>query len=190
MCDVLPNSTLAYFYCDFQDSAKQNLRGLLLSLLLHLSPQLDHDYTALSALYSKHGDGAQQPSEDTLRTAVKDMLKLAVQGRTYIVIDAVDECPNTSLPDSRNKILRFIEELAALPTNIHICVTSRPESDIEDTLRSLASCRLALHTENGQMFDIEHYVKSIITSDHQFRRWREADRIYAIETLVQKADGM
>lgn len=191
VCDAEPNSTLAYFYCDFRDPAKQNIRGLLSSLLLQLSLRLDPDGSALSTLYTAHDHGSRQPTEDTLRKAVKGMLELSHQGPVYIVIDAVDECPNsTPIPDHRAEILNLIEELVALPTNVHVCITSRPESDIASILQPLASTSLALHAEDGQALDIKHYIESIIRSDIKFGCWREEVKLHAIETLVNKADGM
>ncbi|OCH90561.1 hypothetical protein OBBRIDRAFT_793226 [Obba rivulosa] len=36
-----PNSTYVFFYCDFRESAKQNVRGKLSSLPIQLSAQSD-----------------------------------------------------------------------------------------------------------------------------------------------------
>jgi hypothetical protein len=61
-----------------------------------------------------------------------DMLRLEGQPAIYIIVDALDECPNTSgMPTPREKVLEFLEDLvdSQLP-NVHICVTSRPEFDI------------------------------------------------------------
>jgi len=58
----------------------------------------------------------------------------------YLIVDALDECPNTSArPSPREELLVLVEELvhAQLP-NLRICVTSRLEADIKTVLGPLA----------------------------------------------------
>ena len=54
------------------------------------------------------------------------------QGPIYIIVDAVDECPNfLGRPSARDDVLELIEELVDLKLpNLHLCVASRPEMDI------------------------------------------------------------
>jgi hypothetical protein len=77
------------------------------------------------------------------------MLTLPDQGPVYLILDALDECPNTSgVPSSREQVLDLVKELVDLRLpSLHICVTSRPEVDIQDTLASLAPIR-SLFTMN------------------------------------------
>jgi hypothetical protein len=74
--------------------------------------------------------------------------------------------------------------------NLHICVTSRPEIDIQSTFEPLTPLRISLHNQTGQKKDIVNYVRSVVSSDPMMRRWREEDRILVIETLAERADGM
>ena len=87
-------AALAFFYFDFRDIGKQDARSLLSSLLVQLCHESDKFSEILSSHYSTHGDGTRQPSEGTLLGCLKDMLKLRGQGELYIVVDALDECPN------------------------------------------------------------------------------------------------
>ena len=111
---------------------------------------------------------------------------------TYIILDAVDECPNTSgIPAPREQVLELVGDLMDLGLqNLHLCVTSRPEIDISVALEPLASGQLSLHDQPGQKRDIEQYVRAVVQSDTRMRRWREDDRNLVIETLSEKADGM
>ncbi|KAH9958496.1 hypothetical protein BC827DRAFT_1220010, partial [Russula dissimulans] len=59
-------STLAIFYFDFRDAAKQDARSLLSSLLVQLCDQSDNSSQVLFSLYTTHTDGSRQPSEDAL----------------------------------------------------------------------------------------------------------------------------
>ena len=95
-------ASLAFFYCDFKDDQKRDRRPLLSSLLVQLCDQSDAYYTVLSEFYSAHYRGSQDPSDDALLQCLKSMLRLPGQAPIYIVIDAIDECLNTtSVPSPR-----------------------------------------------------------------------------------------
>jgi len=185
-------ASMAYFYFDFRDADKQNRRNLLLSILSQLSAQSDPCFDVLFPLYSKHGNGAQKPGDGVLTQCLKEMLQLTDHDPTYIIVDALDECPNTSgVSSPRRHVLQLLEDLVDLAfPNLHICVTSRPEIDIWTVLESLAFCAVSLHDQRGQREDIAEYVASVVHSDLMMRRWRNEDKQLVIETLVEKADGM
>ena len=183
---------MAYFYFDFRDIDKQNRRDLLPSLLTQLSDQSHRHCDILDNLYLKHGSGAQKPSEDELIQCLKDMLTLPDQQPVYLVIDALDECPDTSgMPSPREQVLDLVKGLIELSSlNLRLCVTSRPEIDIRRALEPLTSLRVSLHEQSGQKQDIVNYVMSVVQSDAKMCRWRDDDKNLVIETLSEKADGM
>ncbi|KAF8494407.1 hypothetical protein F5888DRAFT_1926146 [Russula emetica] len=185
-------ASMAYFYFDFRDINKQNRRDLLPSLLTQLSDQSHRHCDILNRLYLKHGNGAQKPSEDELIQCLKDMLTLPDQQPVYLVIDALDECPDTSgMPSPREQVLDLVNELVELSSpNLRLCVTSRPEIDIRRALEPLTSLRVSLHEQSGQKQDIVDYVTSVDQSDAKMRRWRDEDKNLVIETLSERADGM
>jgi len=123
---------------------------------------------------------------------LKEMLSVESLGSTYIVMDALDECPITStVPSPREEVLDLLEELVSLHLpNVHICVSSRPELDIQDVLKSLTLHPVSLHDESGQKQDISDYVSTFVHSDRRMRRWREEDKGLVVKTLSEKADGM
>jgi hypothetical protein len=183
---------LAYFYCDFRDEEKQSCRHLVLSILSQLAPQSDLCCDILSSLHLAHDDGGRKPSDGALIQCLKEMLSLPTHGPVYLIIDALDECPNNSgLPTSREEVLSLVQDLVDLHLpNLHICVTSRPEIDIRTTLESLTSLCISLHNESGQTKDIMDYVSSVVHSDKMMQRWRDEDRSLVIKTLSERADGM
>ena len=183
---------MAYFYCDFRDEDKQNCRSLILSIISQLCAQSDLCCDALFRVYLAHNKGAQKPSDETLAKCLAEMVSLPVQGPIYIIVDALDECPNNSgLPTPREEVLDLINNLVGLRLpNLHICATSRPEIDIQSTLEPLTTLRVSLHNQSGQKEDILEYVSSVVHADKKMRRWREEDRSLVIETLSERADGM
>ena len=185
-------ASMAYFYFDFRDTGKQDLRGLLSSLVFQLSAKSDPCSQILSRLYSDHAGGTEEPSEDALSECLVEMLEVPGQPAMYIIIDALDECPNNSgIQTPREQVLRFLERLIQLNlSSVHICVSSRLEIDIRNTFEPLAPLRMSLHDESGQKEDISSYISAVVHSDQRMRRWREGDKQLVIDTLSGKADGM
>ena len=185
---------MAYFYFDFRDLEKQHIRNLLPSLLIQLSAQSDSRRDILSRLYLEHDNGEKKPRVTVMTQCLIDMLTVSDQRPTYIILDALDECTNSSgIPSPREQVLTLVKDLVKLRlSHLHICVTSRPEFDIRATLRPLALHSISLHDESGQKKDIVDYVKSVVYSDSETRmkRWREEDKNMVVESLSEKADGM
>ena len=185
-------ATMAYYYFDFRDIKKQDCYGLLCSLILQLSAESDSCYNILSRLYSDNMNGALEPDIDSLKECMKDMLNLPGQGPIYIIVDALDECPNFSGTSSvREEVLELIGELVDLELpNVHLCVASRPEMDIRVILDPLTTLKISLHDETGQKEDIVKYIKSVVHSDRNMQRWNEEDKELVVVTLSDKANGM
>ena len=94
-------------------------------------------------LYSAHdeGPGKNQASDGILTEYLKKMLTLLHQRPIYLIIDALDESPNTSrIPSPRERVPQLLKELTTLSLpNLRICVTGRPEIDIRNDLEPLTS---------------------------------------------------
>jgi hypothetical protein len=185
-------ASLAMYYNDFREDQKKDLRGLLSSVLFQLCDQSDSYHDILSDLYSTHRDGAQSPTNDELARCLKDLLGRPGQAPVYLIIDALDECPDTSIiPSAREEVLELVLQLIDLQlTNLRICVTSRPETDIKAVLEPLAFRSISIHDERGQLEDIEKYIRSVVSRDPRNRRWKQEDKDNVIDTLTKRADGM
>ena len=185
-------ASMAFFYCDFREDQKKSLRGLLTSFLVQFCHQSDTYCDTLSKFYSEHDKGLRHPSDDALSECLMNLLKLPGLAPVYLIVDALDECPNAyGVASPRDKVLNFVEELinSQIP-NLRICVTSRPETDIKDVLNPLIFCSVSLHDESGQKKDIEDYIKSIINTNRKNKMWKADDKQLVIDVLSRKADGM
>ena len=184
---------VAYHYFDFKDASKRHLRGLLASLLSQLSDNSDACRNALHELFKMCRDGSERPSHAALAKCLGIMLKRSGQP-IYIIADALDECPSTTgTPSAREEVLNFVEDLVGSNhTNLFVCITSRPEQDIQAVFNPLTvvSRRVSLHEERGQREDIRSYVRSFVHTDREMRRWRQEDKELVIETLSERAGGM
>ena len=185
-------ASLVFFYCDFKDDRKMGLRGLLLSFLIQLYHQSDYYFEILSKFYSEHDKGLRRPDDKALEECLKELLNHPGLAPVYLVVDALDECPNPSAVRSpRDKVLSFIKGLVKTRVrNLRICVTSRPELDIKDVLDPLVFRSVSLHDEGGQNRDIENYIKSVIDTRPKKGRWKEDYKKLVIDDLIKKANGM
>jgi hypothetical protein len=192
-CETGP-AIMAFFYFDFRDVKKQTCHAMLLSLISQLSARSSSCCDILHRIHRTHENGSRQPSDGTLKKCLKEMLRVPGQGPIFIILDALDECPDTSgIPPPRYEVLQFLKELVDLNLEkLHICATSRPEVGIRAVLEPLALHSVSLHDESGQKKDIGDYVRSVVNSSlsAEMRRWRVDDRNLIIKTLTERADGM
>jgi hypothetical protein len=136
----------------------------------------------------------QQPSIDALTQCLEDIISTPGDVPVYLIIDAIDECPNTTgILSWRDQVLSLVEKLVKrnLP-KLRLCVTSRPEVDIQTSLEPLTSTSncICLHDQSGQRRDIANFVRAFVYSDRNMRKWRDEDKEVVIETLSRRADGM
>ena len=185
---------MAYFYFDSRDLNKKSSRDLLCSLISQLSTRSSPYCDILRRVHKTHDDGAQQPSDDTLKECLKEMLKVPGQGAVFIILDALDECPESpGIPSPRSEVLQLVKELVDLHLKeLHICATSRPLVDIRAALEPLASHSVSLHDEIGQKTDITDYIRSVVnlSPSTAMGTWRAEDKKLVIETLTERSDGM
>jgi hypothetical protein len=185
-------ASLAIYYCDFREDQKKDLRGLLSSVLFQLCNQSDSYYDTLSTFFAEHQDGAQSLGNNDLVQCLKVLLSLPGQAPVFLIVDALDECPNTAaLSSPRAEVLTLLEDLidSQLP-NLRVCVTSRPETDIKAVLRPLAIHSVSLHDETGQREDIDNFIKSVVTKNKNMQRWKPEQKQLVIDTLIKRVDGM
>ncbi|KAH9178440.1 hypothetical protein EDB89DRAFT_2089725, partial [Lactarius sanguifluus] len=186
-------ASLAYFFFDFRDKEKQNVRNFLTSLLTQFPAYSESCFNVIFRLYSTHGKGAHQPSISVLINCLKEVLKIVAEQPVYLIVDALDECPDdmSEKPTPRETVLSLVEDLAHMQLpSLHTCITSRPEIDIKEVLEPLAYCTISLHDESGQQKDILDYVRNDVYSDRKMRNWRDGEKQLVIKELSTKADGM
>ena len=185
---------VAYHYFDFKDTSKCHVRGLLASVLFQLSADSDPCRDILYQSYNACRDSSEQPSDAALVNCLKTMVELPGQLPIFVIMDALDECPNTTgTPSARDEVLDFVADLVGSKhSNLFICITSRPEQDIQTVLNPLtsASCHVALHEESGQREDIKNYVRAFVYTDREMRRWKDEDKELVINTLTERSSGM
>src|SRR5258708_31838546 len=89
-------ASLAFFYCDFREDQKKDLRGLLSSFLVQLCHQSDSYCRILSKFHSDHVTESRSTSDDPLVGCMKHLIKLPSQAPVYLLLVALHECPEAS----------------------------------------------------------------------------------------------
>jgi NACHT domain len=184
------SASLAFFYFDSTEVHKKDRRELLSSLLVQLCHQTDSYRDILSSFYAAHSNGVQNPGNDALVGCLKELLSVQRQGQVFLILDGLDKCSNTGLPSPREEVLILLKELinSKFP-HLYICVTSRPEKDIQSVLVPLASQShsISLHDESGHKDDIDNYIKFFVNKN--LNSWSIEDKGWVVNVLSEQADG-
>ncbi|EDN02634.1 conserved hypothetical protein [Histoplasma mississippiense (nom. inval.)] len=121
-----PSVGIAYLYCNFKQQEEQKPADLIASLLKQLLQGQPSVVEVVKDLYNRHKRVNTRPSLDELRSSLQQIT--ASYQRTFIVIDALDEC--RASPDGREMFLQGIFNLQT-NTNASIFATSRFVQEIE-----------------------------------------------------------
>lgn len=138
--------------------------------------------------YKKKG---MRPSTEELRNSF--LTSLCGFTNVYIVIDALDECPDINTQrEELMETLHYI--LDSNLNNLHLFCTSRQESDINISLGNQFSkpCRGALNISSHLQEiedDIGKYIDSTLTSNN-YSSWPIDTKAEVKRVLIEKSDGM
>ncbi|KAK7967870.1 uncharacterized protein PG986_002147 [Apiospora aurea] len=186
VADLKQNSaisrSLLYFYFGFNDEEKQSHDRALRSLITQLYEKRQDLREAVDTLHSTCFQGGQQPSVDSLRMLFQRLLWQASE--TWIVLDALDECP------IRNGLLLWIDGLREAGMSIHILVTSRPEQDIKAVFENFCSENQIIYMQTDMAKDdINAYIR---TRTRKMDRWKNLPKVQREikSALISGADGM
>jgi Cdc6-like AAA superfamily ATPase len=115
---------IAYLYCNFKRKHEQKAEDLLASLLKQLIQEQSNIPESVKAIYNNHKDKHTQPSLDEISRALQSVT--AMFSRTFIIVDALDECEPTECRK------RFLPQLFSLQakTGANLFVTSRINDEI------------------------------------------------------------
>jgi hypothetical protein len=136
----------------------------------------------LLELYEKHKRGSGAINGESLKEVLRDLI--FTLGEVYLVVDALDESV------TRDEILQLIQavQLWQIP-QLHLLVTSRQLSDIEDTFANLTTHKICLQNAAGNA-DIAIYVKNRFQNDKILANWPEDIRLKIERRLMVEGDGM
>ncbi|KAJ7292767.1 hypothetical protein C8J57DRAFT_1210486 [Mycena rebaudengoi] len=168
------SSTVAFFYFDFKDKEGHAVLRALRCIVLQLSAQSPYPYKTLGREYMV-SKGVKLPNYQDLLRVLEDLLREL--GRTYIIIDALDECPDGEHEKLIGLIL-WLQNWSATP--LHLLFTSQPRAFFTTAFGNVP-CVI------GE--DIKTFIASEFQNNRKMKIWEDwADDI--TEKVVQKSNGM
>ncbi|KAL2818111.1 hypothetical protein BJX63DRAFT_440349 [Aspergillus granulosus] len=173
---------IAFFYFSFNDESKQGDHGMLSALLLQLSMQFQDGENELEQLHQ-----LSKPSTPSVEVLLQTLRRFLDRFQdTYILLDALDECPRD---DGREGVLRVIQVIRdwSVPS-VHIFVTSRDQLDIRESLNPSYDCVLSMKN-SGIDKDISDFVIYQLENDAKLQRWKARHREIQ-DKLIQGAQGV
>jgi len=175
---------LAPFYFTFTDRGKQSYEAMLRSLIAQLGLQ----EPGLPALQEKYGQRHKLKGELNVQSFESILLViLATYDTVFVVLDALDECPDEG--NARSKLFDGLEYLANEAANLKIFMTSRDIPDIRDYMVCFPAKRLPIMTGAVDK-DIHSYVAQQLSQGQYFKKLKRESLDLIQTTITRQADGM
>ncbi|KAJ7127801.1 ankyrin repeat-containing domain protein [Mycena epipterygia] len=180
------SSAVAFFYFDFKNKESHAVESALRRIILQLSAQAPNRYRALDKHYSL-SSGQALPTYQDLQDILKELL--LELGRTYIVLDGLDECQDIEL-------IKLVDLISMLwswtQTPVHLLITSQPRSIFTDNFGAMTCVS---PTSEVTAEDIRSFVDSELQSSrYKLKAWASRSggpNITDItDQIVHKSNGM
>ncbi|KAJ7212343.1 ankyrin repeat-containing domain protein [Mycena rebaudengoi] len=174
--DLGKSSAVAFFYFDFKDKEGHVVERALRRIVLQLSAGSPFHYRALEGQY-KLSNGQTLPTYQDLRRILGELLREL--GRTYFILDALDECPDTE----QAQLVDFILTLHGWSASpLHLLFTSQSRAIFTDRFKDITCIPLDAKVTKK---DMRVFVRSELANTI----W--ASRIDTItEQVIAKSSGM
>ena len=178
---------LAYIYFTFNDAKTQSTMTMLRSILRQLVEQRTKVPVSLFDLAKNNQPTGREPSLLEWTMALQSVLEM--RGHSFILINALDECPTAN--NERQVLLGLLKTIHGFGlSNVHVLATSRKEHDIEKALASIVSVPpIGIQTSDVDA-DVRTYVRKHLMTDPMLKNWPRSIQNEIEEKLVKGSFGM
>jgi hypothetical protein len=147
---------------------------------------------AVWELYEACDNGRKQPSDEVLANTLFDLLIQEPTRRSFLIVDALDECPTESREHFFDLVLDRIEKHHnAGSTSYNFLFTSREEHDID---KRMAELSVKLHNVPIVTAcvdeDVRLHVRQFISKHRAMRDWSQQLKTEIEDTVAGEARGM
>ena len=181
---------LAYFYCDYKDTRKQQPSAIISTILMQLAKQNNKVFHKLQAFFQEQQKDSRtsSPEFDELRSNFSTFVADAFQ-EVIIVVDAIDECTD------RRCIMYGLQSIIETTSSVKVIVSSREESQIVDAFQEwpFAGKESTRINQSDVAEDIESFVKAEVMmriKEKKLKLRDESLKKTICDALVHGADGM
>lgn len=156
---------------------------MLASLIRQLAAAAKEIPLEVFALAKELRSSGRQPGTRILFSTLDSVIK-SIDKEVFVVIDALDECPEKTDHAKRQDLLnQIIELLSQHNTNLHLLATSRKEVDIQESLQALATAKLDIQT--AFRGDIALFVEQRLKEVPRLARWSHAIKAEVVSELLE-----
>lgn len=170
---------IAYIYFR-HDQIEEKADNLLLSVLKQLAQTRLSLPSCITTLYEQHHGKGIRPSLEAVSSVLKSVI--STYSRTFIAIDALDECPNIN--DFR---MRFLAEILTLrsKSKVNIFATTRPNTEIAKQFEGSTSMEILARGEDVRKYldDHMHRLPNFVCKDANLKSEVET-------TIMNSVQGM
>jgi hypothetical protein len=181
------DAALCFAYYNYQNTQLKDLHEIVAALLKQLCRRKDQVPRNLMETKHKALPASLVGTKGEFKSLIEDL------SQVYVVLDALDECPE----DDREHIIRFITEIVTEQIRCHVkvFVTSRNEMDIAKAFNDKRIPTIQIQTEKVNA-DIETFARSQV---EKLQAGAYGKTLYVVDdrlkekiiwTLATKAEGM
>lgn len=171
---------VAFFYFNFQTKDAQNIESMLRRIVLQLSAASLHPYRILNDQY-KLSDGQRLPSYQDLVELLKHLLRGL--GRTYVVLDALDECDASEF----DQLVHLVATLRLwTEARLHILFTSQTRPIFTKGFQGIPQIHLGFELQQA---DIKRFITSELDTKSELAAWK-SQKEKVVHGIARKSNGM
>ncbi|KAJ6586276.1 ectomycorrhiza-induced ankyrin-domain/NACHT-domain-containing protein [Mycena vulgaris] len=175
LADAHPPPAIAFLYFDFKHKQGHAIDSGLRRIILQLSAQSPNPYKTLEKHFKSKSKGQTLPTYQELQKILEELL--LELGRTYIILDALDECEERD----HGRLVDFISTLRRwTQTPLHLLLTSQPRRIFMEAFADVTCIEL---DSDLTQEDIRHFVESEL---QRLEPWAQQ----AADVVVSKSNGM
>jgi hypothetical protein len=172
------NGAAATVFCDYKDAAATTPVNLISSLLFQLLNGQEILPDNVTKLFEKHEKDSSRPSLDELVGLLQELGKAKT---TFIIVDALDECPDKE--DNRNILL---QQLSRLRGDCNILMTSRSSVSISEYFDEYSTIEIT-----AKESDMDKYIAGHLSSRLQAHIKQKPGLYNEIKSaIIQRAQRM
>ncbi|KAB8215331.1 hypothetical protein BDV33DRAFT_208405 [Aspergillus novoparasiticus] len=158
LCEEDSTKSFAYWYFQFSNEMTWSVQNLVSSLIRQLSRKPLAQ--SVTKMWERNSGRGSLPGWEELRDTLDDVLSKS-PGEIFLVLDALDECPERLGRNEREVLLSLLERLNERHKNkVHILATSRLEQDIQAKLGRFPTVNL----ETKLAKDVETFVRTEVNN--------------------------
>lgn len=179
---------LAYFYFDYKAPDKQDCHALVSSLVFQIGTSFDE---GIRSLNEERGRSPHPPVYEKLLDLLSRLLCLS--GRTSIIIDALDECPESLRDRDLLVFLGYLSEVQRRENvDLRVLVASRQEQDIQERMPRLATHSLDFGNTSLHMEEITAYIHNQLyaADSMSYSGWSAETKETVQYTLMHRSNGV